>query len=83
VLFVKYNQNDKVEEDELSRACSSNGRRENHIYIIYGKARRKDTTRKIKTVDSIKTDLGGVGWSCIDCIIWPRIGTSSGLLSMW
>jgi hypothetical protein len=39
-------------EDEMGRACSTNGRDKKFIYIyiyIGGKARRKETTKKTKT----------------------------------
>jgi hypothetical protein len=36
-------------EDEMDRACSTNGGEEECIYYIGGKTRRKETTRKTKT----------------------------------
>jgi hypothetical protein len=36
-------------EDEMSRACSTNGGEEECIWDIGGGARRKQTTRKMKT----------------------------------
>jgi hypothetical protein len=36
-------------EDEMGRACSTNGRDEECIQDIGVKARRKETTRKTKT----------------------------------
>jgi hypothetical protein len=38
-----------VKEDEMGRACSTNGEEEECIYDIGGKARRYETTRKTKT----------------------------------
>jgi hypothetical protein len=46
--FAKYDQNDRVKEDEMGRACSTNEEGEECIQDICGKARRKETTRKIK-----------------------------------
>jgi hypothetical protein len=46
-LFAKYNSNDQVKEDEMGRACSANGEEEECIEDFGGKARRKETTRKI------------------------------------
>jgi hypothetical protein len=40
-LFAKSNYNDQFKEDEMGRACSTNGEKRS--------ARRKETTRKIKT----------------------------------
>jgi hypothetical protein len=39
----------EIEEDEISRACSTNGEEEERLDVIGGKARRKETTRKIQT----------------------------------
>jgi hypothetical protein len=36
-------------EDEMGRACSTNGETKNAYRILVGKARRKETTRKTKT----------------------------------
>jgi hypothetical protein len=33
----------------MSRACSTNGGEEERVYVIGGKARGKETTRKTKT----------------------------------
>jgi hypothetical protein len=38
----------RVKEDEMGRACSMNGREEECIWDICGKARRKETTGKAK-----------------------------------
>jgi hypothetical protein len=39
----------EVKEDEIGRACSTNGGDEECISDIGGKARRKETTSKTKT----------------------------------
>jgi hypothetical protein len=42
-----YNYNDQVKEDEMGRACSTNGKkRKAYRIFVGGKARRKETTRK-------------------------------------
>jgi hypothetical protein len=38
-----------INEDEMGRRCRTNGGEEECIEDIGGKARRKETTRKIKT----------------------------------
>jgi hypothetical protein len=43
---IKHNQNDKVKEDEMGRACNTNRKGEECIQYFGGKARRKETTRK-------------------------------------
>jgi hypothetical protein len=52
--------------------CSTNGGggEEERVWIIGGKARGKETTRKIKTrwVDNIRMDLGEVRWGAVDWI---------------
>jgi hypothetical protein len=47
--FAKYSQTDQVEEDEVGGACSTSGEEEESIYVIGGKVRGKETTRKTKT----------------------------------
>jgi hypothetical protein len=49
VIFSKYNQNNQIEEDEMSVECSTNGSEEELVYFIGGKARVKGTARKTKT----------------------------------
>jgi hypothetical protein len=40
---------DQVKEDEMGKACSTNGGDEECIQDVGGKARRKETTGKTKT----------------------------------
>jgi hypothetical protein len=47
ICTLKYNYN-KVEENEMNRAYSTNGREEERIQVIGGKARGKETARKTK-----------------------------------
>jgi hypothetical protein len=47
-LLPKHNWNDRVKEDTMGRACSTNGDEE-CIWDIGDKARRKETTRNTKT----------------------------------
>jgi hypothetical protein len=56
----------RLKEDEMGRACSTNGGEEECIEGIGGKARRKETTGKTK--NNIKMDLGEVGWDDMDWI---------------
>jgi hypothetical protein len=46
---LKYNQNDQVKEDEMGRACRTNGGEEEYIQDIGGDAIRKETTGNTKT----------------------------------
>jgi hypothetical protein len=48
VLFAKNSWNDRVNEAEMSRACSTNESEEKCVMVIGGRVRRKETTRKIK-----------------------------------
>jgi hypothetical protein len=41
--------NNQVKEDEMGGPCSTNGGEEERVWIIGGKAKWKDTTRKTKT----------------------------------
>jgi hypothetical protein len=38
-----------VEEDEMGGPCRKNGKDDEHVYVIGGKAGEKETTRKTKT----------------------------------
>jgi hypothetical protein len=40
----------KLEEDEVGRACGTNGREEERVYVIGRKARGKETTRKTRNI---------------------------------
>jgi hypothetical protein len=53
-----------LKEDERDRGCSTNGREEECIHDIGGKARRKETTEKTRHrwVDNTKMDLIEMGW---------------------
>jgi hypothetical protein len=42
----KYNYNDKVKENKISRACSTHGKEKNLIQGFDGKESRKETTWK-------------------------------------
>jgi hypothetical protein len=65
----------------MSEACSTN-REEERVYVIGGKARAKEATRKPSRwwVDNIKMDLGEIGWEVLTGLVWFRIRTSGGLL---
>jgi hypothetical protein len=54
----------------MGRACRTNVVEEEHIFIIGGKARKKETTRVIRRrwVDDIKIDFVETGWSGMDWI---------------
>jgi hypothetical protein len=56
-----------IKEDEVGRACSTNGGQEECIYDIGGKASRKETTG-MTNVYIIKMNLREIGWDGIDWI---------------
>jgi hypothetical protein len=41
VLFVKYNWNDQIEDDEISSACSTHGEKRNAYRALVGKPEGK------------------------------------------
>jgi hypothetical protein len=49
VVLAKYNWNDQVKEDEMSKVYSTHEREEDWIQGFGGQARRKETTGKPKT----------------------------------
>jgi hypothetical protein len=50
--------------------CSTNGGEEERVWIIGGKARRKDPLGRTRRrwMDNIRMDLGEVGWGDVDWI---------------
>jgi hypothetical protein len=71
--------NDQIKEDEIVRACSTNGEKRNAYRILVGKPERKRPLGKPKRgwVDNIKMNLKGMVWIGL---MQLRIGTSGGLL---
>jgi hypothetical protein len=62
-------------ENEMCRACSTNGEKRNACRILVGKPEGKRLGRpRLRWVDNITIDLTEMGW------IWLKIGTSGGLL---
>jgi hypothetical protein len=60
VLFAKYNYNDRVNEDEMGRVCSTNRvRRGIHIGYWWGKPERNGQLGRprCRWVNNIKMDL--------------------------
>jgi hypothetical protein len=59
-----------VEEDDMGGACGPNGGEDKHVYVIGGKARGKETTRRPRHrwVDNIKMDVGERGWGAVHWI---------------
>jgi hypothetical protein len=63
VLFVKYNWNNQVEEDEMGVSCSTNGEKRNAYRLLVRNPEGKrplGRTRR-RWVDNIRMDLGEVG----------------------
>jgi hypothetical protein len=54
----------------MDKACSTNGREEECISVIGGKAKRKETTRKTRRrwANNIKMDLREIGLGDMDWI---------------
>jgi hypothetical protein len=78
-----YNCNDEVKEDEMGRSCSTNGaRRGMHIGYCWESQKVRDHWEDLdvggwiilKWILEIQDGMVKIG------LIWPRIGTSGGLL---
>jgi hypothetical protein len=69
-LFAKYNLNHEVKEDEMGRACSTNGEKRNAYTILVGKPEGKSPLGRPRhmCVDDIKIDLREIGWDGVDWI---------------
>jgi hypothetical protein len=61
---------DQVKEDEMDRACSTNGEKRNTYRILVGKPEEKRPLGRprCRWVDNIKMDLREVGWDDMDWI---------------
>jgi hypothetical protein len=59
-----------VKEDDIFRACSTNGEKRNAYRILVGKpeGNRPLGRPRRRWVDNIKMDLGGIGWDGMDWI---------------
>jgi hypothetical protein len=70
-----------VKEDEMGRACSTNGGEKEAYRILVGKPERKRPLGRPRRrwVDNMKIDIreDGMVWTVA---IWLMIGTSGGLL---
>jgi hypothetical protein len=72
--------NDKVKEDEVGGASSTNGGEEERVCIIDGVTRGKPNCR---WVDNIWMDLGEVGWGGVDWIGLAHGNELSGSIKCW
>jgi hypothetical protein len=59
-----------VKEDEMGRACGTNGEKRNAYRIFVGKPEGKRPLGRLtrRWVDNIKMDLREIGWDGIDWI---------------
>jgi hypothetical protein len=58
-----------LKEDEMGRACSTNGGKRNAYRILVGKPEGKRLGRpRRRWVDNIKMDLREIGWDGVDWI---------------
>jgi hypothetical protein len=68
-------------EDEMGKACSTNGVKRNAYRILVGKPEGKRPLggRRRRWVDNIKIDLRVIGWVWAG-LIWLRIRNNEGIL---
>jgi hypothetical protein len=75
VLFqIVISKNAYEDEDEMGRACSTNGEKRNACRILVGKpeGRRPVGRPRRRWVDNIKMDLREIGWDGMDLIDLTR-----------
>jgi hypothetical protein len=70
VLFAKYNQNDRVKENEMGRPCGTHGEKRNVYRILVGnpKGKRPLGRPRRRWEDNIKINLGEIGWGVMEWI---------------
>jgi hypothetical protein len=63
-LFAKYNYHYQVKEDDMGKACSTNGEKRNAYRILVGKpeGKRPLGSPRRRWEDNIKIDLRDVEW---------------------
>jgi hypothetical protein len=73
-------QNDQVKEDEMGRACSTNGEKRKCIWILVEKpdGKRPVSRQRRRWVDNIKMECG-YDVVVLTGLIWLRMGASEGL----
>jgi hypothetical protein len=71
-----------MKEDEISRACSTNGEKRNAYRMLVGKPERKRSLgrQRCRWVDSIKMDRREISWDGMNWIDLAQYRTSGGLL---
>jgi hypothetical protein len=81
-LYSSPNIIDQVKEDEMGRACSTNGEKINACRIWVGKPEGKRPLGRPRRrwVDCIKIDFREIGWEGVDWIDLAQDRTSGGLL---
>jgi hypothetical protein len=59
-----------VKEDEMGRACSTNGEKRNMYRVLVGRPEGKRPVERPRSrwVDNIKMDLREIGWDGMDWI---------------
>ena len=70
VLFSKHNYNDQVKEEEVGKACRTNGERRNAYRTLVGKPEGRRTLGKRRRlwVENMKMDLRTITWGGMDWI---------------
>jgi hypothetical protein len=65
-----YEYNDQVKENEMGRACSTNGEKRNAYRILVGKREGKRPLGRPRRrwVDNIKMNLREIGWDAMNWI---------------
>jgi hypothetical protein len=66
--FAKYNWNDQVKEDEMDRACNTNGEKRNAYRILVGNPKQSDQEedQDIGGWKIFKRILDRMGWYGLD-----------------
>jgi hypothetical protein len=65
-----FNYSDQVKEDEMGRACSTNGDKWNEYRILVVKPKgKRPVGRSRRGMDNITMDIREIGWGGMDWII--------------
>jgi len=76
---------DQIEKNDMGGACSTFMERRCVYRVLVGKAERKRPPGRTRCRwgENIKMDLQDVRWRAWNGLMWLRVGTGGGHLSLW
>jgi hypothetical protein len=84
-ILTQCNSSDQIEKNEIGGAYSAFRERRSVYRVLVGKAagKRPPGRTRCRWEENIKMDLQDVKWGAWTGLMWLRVGTGGGHLSMW